>query len=139
MSLCASHFPVVVALRCTALHHKPRWRHQNLKNTNSNKACGDVFTANYPEKVSKCSHSPSVFSHKIDGRHVSQAVFWVAWDIRTNSVAVGVMLCWSSALSNYSLCTHSGHGTTYTVSTYITLMVIKDRARKPPAMLVKEL
>lgn len=95
MSLCTSHFPVVVALCCTVLHHKPRWRHQNLKNTNSNKACCSVFAANYPQKVSKCSHSPSVFSHKIDGQHVSQAVLWVGCDIQirdvTNVVAVGVM------------------------------------------------
>lgn len=34
---------------------------------------------------------------------------------------------------------HMGHSTTYTVSTYITLMIIKDRPGKPPAMLVKEL
>ncbi len=93
MSLCISHFPVV-ALHCAVLPHKPRRRHQNLKNTNSNKACGNVFTANYPQKVSKCSHFPSVFSHKIDSQHVSQAVFWAASHIRTNVVVVGVM-CWS--------------------------------------------
>lgn len=33
---------------------------------------------------------------------------------------------------------HMGHSTTYTVSTHITLMIIKDRPGKPPAMLVKE-
>lgn len=32
-----------------------------------------------------------------------------------------------------------GHSTTYTVPTYITLMIIKDRPGKPPATLVKEL
>lgn len=35
--------------------------------------------------------------------------------------------------------THKGHSTTYSMSTYVTLMVIKDRPAKPPAMLVKEL
>lgn len=98
MSLGTSYFPVV-ALRCAMFPHKPRWGHQNLKkktnkktkNANSNKASGNVFTANYPQKVSKCSHSPSVFSHKIDSQYVSQAVFWVASDMRINVEAGGVM------------------------------------------------
>lgn len=84
---------------------------------------------NYPQKLSKCSHSPSVFSHKIDSQHVSQAV-----------------LCWVGATSgassdcgqhitprprvrkeNLFAVTHQGHSATYTVSTCITLMVIRDR------------
>lgn len=101
MSLCTSHFPVV-ALRCAVLPHKPRWRHQNLKNTNSNKSCGNVFTANYPQKVSKCSHFPSVFSHKIDSQHVSQAVSRVASHTRTNVVVVGVMSVEASSSSALS-------------------------------------
>lgn len=34
---------------------------------------------------------------------------------------------------------HMGHSTTYTVSTFITLVIIKDRHGKPPALVVKEL
>lgn len=89
MSLCTSHFPVV-ALRCVPLPHKLRWRHQNLKNTHSNKACCNVFPSKLPtETVSKCSHFPSVFSHKIDSYHVSRAVFWE--ENKCGVCAVGVM------------------------------------------------
>lgn len=34
---------------------------------------------------------------------------------------------------------HSGHSSSYTVSTYITYTIIKDRPGKPAATLVKEL
>lgn len=34
---------------------------------------------------------------------------------------------------------HTGHRATYTVSTHVTLLIIKDRPGMPPAMLVKEL
>lgn len=34
---------------------------------------------------------------------------------------------------------HTGHSATYTVSTHVTLLIIKDRPGTPPAMLVKEL
>lgn len=143
MSLHASHFPVVAPAR----RHKPRWRHQNLKkNTNSEKACCSVFKANYLQKVSKCRHSPSVFPHKIDGWRVSPAVSWLAADIITNggwrcdeccNGVLGRCLSVGPEVGNSSF--HIGHSTTYTVSTYITLMIIKDRPGKPPAMLVKEL
>lgn len=143
MSLRTRHFPVVAPRR-----HEPRWRHQNSKNTNSNKARRSVFTANYSQKVSKRCHSPSVFSHKIDGRRVSRAVSWPAADIMTN----GGWRCdeWKRVLSPlYTLCYSWAKGWKQLIShgpqhylhcsTYITLMIIKDRPGKPPAMLVKEL
>ncbi len=114
MSLCTSYFPVA-ALLCAVLPHKPRWRHQNVKiktknpPTNSNKASDNVFTANYPQKVSKCSHSPSVFSHKIDSQYVSQAVLWEASDVRINAGAVGVMS--AEASSSSSVRGYSRHNT----------------------------
>lgn len=137
MSLHASHFPVVAAINQDG-GIKIR------KNTNPNKARRSVFTANYSQKVSKCRHSPSVFSHKIDGRRVSPAVSWSAADIITNggwrcdgcSNAV-LCRCTGPEVGNSSF--HIGHSTTYTGSTSITLMTIKDRPGRPPAMLVKEL
>lgn len=128
MSLHASHFPVVAPR--AAINQDGGIKIQ--KNTNSNKAHCSVSTANYSQKVSKCRHSPSVFSHKIDGQRFSPAVSWPAADIITNGgwrcdeCCNGVLCrCAGPEVGNSSF--HMGHSTTYTVSTYITLMIIKDK------------
>lgn len=140
MSLHASHFPVVAPRAAINQDGGIKIR----KNTNSKKACRSVFMANYSQKVSKCRHSTSVFSHKIDGWRVSPAVSWSAADIITNGgwrcdeCCNGVLCrCAGPEVGNSSF--YIGHSTTYTGSTYITLMIIKDRPGRPPAMLVKEL
>ena len=46
----------------------------------------------YPNVVIPCLY----FSHKIDGQHVSQAVFW---DIRTNVGAAGVLITIADVLN----------------------------------------
>lgn len=83
-------------------------------------------------------------------RRVSRVVSRPAADVMTNGCWRRDE-CWNGVLCHCSKLDatvgqkvgnssfHVGHSTTYTVPTYITLMIIKDRPGKPPATLVKEL
>lgn len=69
--------------RATRSPHKPRWRHQRLKNTHSNKARGNILAANYPqEQYPNAVISRLYFSYKIDSQHV----LGIAARVRTVSV-----------------------------------------------------
>lgn len=82
MSLHASHFPVVAPR--AAINQDGGIEIRKKTPQILIKPAAALFTANCSQKVSKCRHFPSVFSHKIDGGHVSPAVSWPAADIITN-------------------------------------------------------